>query len=578
MGSKFPKEYVDFVVERLREKMARGTTFEEATEQLLKPQSPLEQPIPPDLLEAATSALKKYEAESFPETGGDSLTASSSPVSWLDQATFENGTFWPPLREYMEHEQPYALAAADTASTRIVKSLRPPMSDSYSTKGLVLGYVQSGKTTNFISVLAKAADAGYKFFIVLSGITNNLRKQTQERIDSSLIHDENQWIKLTTPDSDFSETYNTNASSLLASKDKKLIAVVKKNSTVLRKLNHFLRSAGTQANCPILVIDDEADQASINVGDHDKHEQSVINNQITELLSHQRSAYIAYTATPFANLLINPNEENDLYPKDFIHSLPKPEGYFGSEELFGREPLTDSDHDSVDGLPVIRIVPDDEADALRPKRKIPLEEQNLYVPDSLVEAMRWFFLATAARHLRGQDDQHSSMLIHTTMLKDAHEETKDLIRAELKRFVRELDDPVGQLQWCDLWKRENDAIVKAVGNADTKYKSLLDAPRYNFEELLPELSQVLHNTKLVTDNSVSEERLSYSEEDPTTVIAIGGNTLARGLTLEGLVSSYFVRASNAIRHSPTDGPMVRFPIWIWRFAPSVDDGRSRMLV
>lgn len=210
-----------------------------------------------------------------------------------------------------------ALADIDQVTSRILNYAGAPGDAEIRSKGLVLGYVQSGKTTNFMGVMAKAADQGYRLFIVLSGITENLRSQTQERIHDVLLGDHpDRWFMLTQPDADFAMTGN--AANLLSDPGKRMIAVVKKNSPRLRRLKDWINSASSEVtkSVPIMIVDDESDQASINVATGAR--VSRINSLIGQVLEKERSAYVAYTATPFANLLTDPTRFENLFPDDYI--------------------------------------------------------------------------------------------------------------------------------------------------------------------------------------------------------------------------------------------------------------------
>ena len=250
---------------------------------------------------------------------------------------------WPPER----------IDAVDRATDHVVAHTPRPMNPNYRAKGLVVGYVQSGKTTNFTSVIAKLADEEYRMVIVLSGIHNGLRRQTQARLDTQLTQlNPERWLTLTSETSDFQRP-TFNASVALRS-DKVVLAVVKKNAAVLRRLVAWLDeplARDALKSSPVLVIDDEADQASVAT--------KSINPLIQRLLGLMpKSTYVGYTATPFANVFIDPSESNDLYPRDFILNLPQPEGYFGPEKIFGRDELeTDQGSGPVDGYDMVRIVP-----------------------------------------------------------------------------------------------------------------------------------------------------------------------------------------------------------------------------
>ncbi|WP_018295826.1 Z1 domain-containing protein [Corynebacterium lubricantis] len=443
--------------------------------------------------------------------------------------------FWPAFKKVIEKDLGPAVKDIDESSTQVLNGFRPSTEEQNS-KGLVLGYVQSGKTTNFMSVIAKAADAGFRLIIVLTGITENLRQQTQDRLEDQLINPQaHLWLRLTDHDNDFSGDIN---GARLGNVNDRFIAVVKKNPHRLRRLNEWLiDNADVAENCPILVIDDEADQASINVSNHSKAERSAINRQIAQLLDRKRTVYTAYTATPFANILIDPNEGDDLYPRDFIVTLPEPKGYFGSRALFGRAPLNGESRDELeyelDGFDMIRTIPEDEVDGIRPGKG---DEKGKPVVggDQLKSSIRWFILASAARRARGQENKHSSMLVHTSMLTADHEDLRFQVEVELSKIRKEYEDGSDRSEWEAQWVDET-ARVPAEQFGLTPL---------SFSEIEPRITETLQAVQVVVDNGASANRLNY-DNGVATVIAIGGNTLSRGLTLEGLVSSYFVRRASA---------------------------------
>jgi len=417
-------------------------------------------------------------------------------------------------------------------SSKLVSYLAPPGSPEIDTKGLVVGHVQSGKTTNFTAVAAKAADTGYRLFIVLSGVHDALRAQTQRRLEKHLLNKEvlPRWFNLT-EEGDFASPGN--AASFLASSEHRSIAVVKKNGARLRRLNKWLESAPTDvlANCPILVIDDEADQASIDVG---RTRRSAINKEILKILRHPKAAYIAYTATPFANLLIDPQSEN-LYPKDFIADLPRPADHMGTEVIFGRLPVDEDDTDSdLEGLDVVRHVPEDEiVDVRPPSRKVERETWSPVLTPSLERAINYFLIATAARRVRSGEREHSSMLIHTSMFVDCQLALRGPVAEALASARTAVER--GRLGVLEaLWSEEQERVPA----------SSLELEPVPFDHLVTELSGVLDDVRVVVDNSRSDDRLEYDDAAPVPVIAIGGNTLSRGLTLEGLAVSYFVRSAS----------------------------------
>ncbi|MFI8320812.1 Z1 domain-containing protein [Streptomyces sp. NPDC085529] len=438
---------------------------------------------------------------------------------------------WPAIVDILRKDgwpEDPAVKSLDESSTRIVSLLNHPKERSFSTRGLVVGYVQSGKTTNFTSVIAKAADRGYKLFIVLAGVHNGLRRQTQARLVQQLVEpNPAMWSQLTGLDRDFTPGENP-ASYFGKSNGTRVLCVVKKNAAVLRKLFRWLEKAADYLkDCPTLIIDDEADQATVAT--------KSINPLILSIMGTlPRCAYVGYTASPFANLLIDPGAE-DLYPKDFVVNLPKPQGHFGTEVLFGRYALDGEDPEQVDdGHDMIRSVPEDDVPCVRPATKMDVEGFEPVITDTLQTAIEYFWLATAARRVRGTGNQHNTMLIHTSVNTTVHDSFRKPLEHLRDRTAAALSDDAFMNRLRSLWDRET-SQVPAEEFGETKVP---------FDALLPELPEVLKSCRVIMDNSNSEDRLDY-ENGPVTAIAVGGNTLSRGLTLEGLSVSYFVRAVSA---------------------------------
>jgi len=442
-----------------------------------------------------------------------------------------DGKYWNSLKSLLEADSGWvnAVPSIDASSEDIVGMLGNPLAPVIRTRGLVVGYVQSGKTANFTATIAKAADAGYRMFIVLSGVHNALRRQTQLRLDEQL-SDLNQadWIQLTDETSDFGDPVK--ALPLVAGTELKLIAVVKKNVSRLSRLREWLEKAHLQnglEHCPVLIIDDEADQASPNAHKDPDLDRTRVNEEIVGLLALPRVAYVGYTATPFANVLANPNDSSDIYPRSFIYSLDKPNGYFGAEELFG---LDDEDVEAPQNHDVIRFVDSTEAAIFRSGKGVDFVPQ---IPRGMADAIRWFVIATAARRVRAGSSKHSSMLIHTSTRVAQHLELLPEIQDHLAGLRR--DWASGERSnWRAQWNTEQ------ILESPAKYGH----QRLHFSEIEDEISRVLPDVRVVADNSQSSERLLYADE-PATVIAVGGNTLSRGLTLYGLVSSYFLRGGGA---------------------------------
>ena len=437
--------------------------------------------------------------------------------------------YWPLVRARLEESGAEFVESVDLASTAVVAHLADPNYRNLKKKGLVVGYVQSGKTANYTGVIAKAADAGYRLFIVMSGLHNNLRKQTQTRLEADLLSAD--WAKLTTSDEDFGRVLGGHA---LVNAHVPMIAVVKKNPTRLKRLRDWLRDVdkSVRERCPILILDDEADQATPNSA-RLLQERNAINRLVGEIWAETiTGSYVGYTATPFANVFIDPDDVADVYPSNFIIDLPRSDSYFGAERIFGRQALDDADNPD-DGLDMVREVADWEAEALVPRGT--KEDRDVFDPElapSLRDAIQWFLLASAVRRARGQV-KHSSMLIHTTHYVSPHFAMRDRVRQYLDGL--DCQDPALR----QLFDRE-------IGRAQDVATQRI--PSWN--EVLACLPEVLSETRVVVDNGRSDDRLDYEKKNeaghqiPVTVIAIGGATLSRGLTLEGLVVSYFIRSAN----------------------------------
>jgi len=423
-----------------------------------------------ELVQAGLARVRERAEESrilrIPETLVDDATL---PGAWYPGVT-AGDRFWPALEDELKRSGlPHsAVDSIDNASRKIVSLLAPPWEKQIRTRGLVLGYVQSGKTSNFTAVLAKAADFGYRIFIVLSGVHNNLRRQTQARLEDQLVEasktkwERNNWLPLTSLTADFGRA-QLDPDSLLTVSDRYFLCVVKKNGRRLENLVGWLEGASpaTLNACPILVIDDEADQASVNTA-KEEQERTKINKLLVRLLSLPKVAYVGYTATPFANLFVDPQFPEDVYPRDFIVDLPRPSDYFGPERLFGRERLEHDDDDPDDGLDVIRRISESDLKHLQPPRK--RAERDAFVPPvppSLEQAFRYFVLATAARRARGQKS-HSTMLVHTTSLTTIHLRYREPVRGLGSRLLADVraGDPATLNDLSALWEEET-AILPA---------------------------------------------------------------------------------------------------------------------
>lgn len=482
-----------------------------------------------------------------------SITANPNQGQWLDSIDRGNWFYWPALRDYLILKG-WQTDDVEYETDLVLRQLADPSEDRFDVRGLVLGYVQSGKTGNFTAVVAKAADVGYRLVVVLSGTDNGLRRQTQMRLNRELVgYADNrpgavplppsgkQWHQFTNEDlsGDF-DAGRANYASLQGSEP--VLVVMKKNGPRLRRLHAWLDNAPASVaqNLPILVVDDEADQASVDtrgdrvnqVPDPDDtiEDPTVINGLIRQLLLRfSKSAYIAYTATPFANILIphdnefHPDFGGDLYPKDFVIALPKRDGYFGAEEIYGRFDLATGSEST--GLNVVRTVPDNDLLAL---------DQGDF-PEGLGEALENFILAGAARRQRGQSNEPATMLVHTSSRQDDHAllsrqllEKLTEIRNEW-RYQRRFAAPRFQRRW----ENEFRPIIRSVSQEfDVPFSVITSHITAFLESLRENVREVNSNTGAMLD---------YAGDPSLKVIAVGGNRLSRGLTLEGLLVSYFVR-------------------------------------
>lgn len=449
---------------------------------------------------------------------------------------------WPALRSYLISRKRWdarTVESLDHTSTEVVRLLENPAQPLFSGRGLVIGYVQSGKTANMLAVISKAVDAGYKFVIILAGLTNSLRRQTQGRFESDLrARLPEAWHLHTSygDDGDFREPANTWFSTM----DQTQVAIMKKNVAPLGRLIQTLEKTPDRLRrrMPVLVIDDECDQASVNASGS-QFDTTAINSAIRRVLQLlPRAQYVGYTATPFANVLINPvtpqGQTDDLYPEDFITALPLPLGYFGAEALFGKEPVdAGAETRAEEGFDMVREVPAADAATVKPPSARDREDFEPVVPPSLDAALTYFVLAVAARYARGQDDQHCAMLVHTTVYNVTHERLAGVIRDWLGSLRATLGDGVVERRLQDVWITEAPRV---------------DSARFALEPVVwdalrPHLPRVLDDLEVMIENSTSESRLDF-DGGPRKYIVVGGSVLARGLTIEGLTVSYFVRSSS----------------------------------
>lgn len=518
----------------------------------------------------------------------------------------ENSTWWDEYRsvhadklKFWNRYSSYLFSNKHWEKSAITKSIGNPTDillnalanpDIYSAqekRAMVVGYVQSGKTANYIGLINKALDAGYKYIIVLAGIHNNLRSQTQSRIDEEVLGYEtsseaiqkqkeraeknrigvgkkyNAGFVQTLTFRDENGDLSGKTAGLITPSDIPTVIVTKKIKSTLTYLieniekrleiktdengNYFM-----PAKYPLLLIDDEADQASVNTGyDYDddgnikdEYDVKTINKLIRNLFKHfENRSYVGYTATPYANIFI-PNDlevanqelGNDLFPADCIISLPKPYRYIGANEFFGYG----TENEEPKPMPLIKKIKDE--NFVDVKKKIVGE-----LPDSLKTAMKYFLISVAIRNCRGEKYKPNSMLIHVARIKDMH--------WQLERRVRDYYDEL-QSMIIDGDKETKEEIYRLISEEylPISAKMRRDFLRYmdgaddiDSDMIYNEIIRLMNEDKVRINviNGDSSDVLCYKdhEGEEYNVIAIGGDKFARGLTLEGLSISYFTRES-----------------------------------
>lgn len=501
--------------------------------------------------------------------------------------------FWNRYRKYLEQSvglPPAVTNGLDKMSDRVLENLEFPERDgSWDARGMVVGRVQSGKTGNYIGLICKAIDAGYKVVVILTGMHDSLRAQTQLRVDEGILGFDTQKSRsfqnnnapigvgklideklltvhpLTSSESkgDFKKSFAMQASPLFGGEP--VILVVKKNKSVLNNLLQWAVSvrgvddsiSGKKIipDIPLLLIDDEADNASVNtkkipLDDHgkptDDYDVTAINGKIREILStFTQSAYVAYTATPFANIFISSDNKTnthgkDLFPKNFIVNLPPPSNYVGSSQIFGTKGDPNTDIAASPGLPLVRDIEDwEEAFPLKHKK----EHEPGELPDSLKESIHAFILVCAARRAGGQATDHNSMLIHVTRFNNVQGKVADLVDDELRsvRLRLEMGDGNATTPIVDelreLWESDFEHTTAKMQDQDP-----LDV---SWPQVKNALFEACSKITIRIMNGQAKDALDYADhrEQGLSVIAIGGDKLSRGLTLEGLSVSYYLRTT-----------------------------------
>lgn len=539
-----------------------------------------------------------YSEVSFSSSDAASMLCSDErrgkDKEWWNKFKEENGgsgKYWNRYKAYLSGTKKWSQKTIEKSINEptdfVMNCLANPNSgvpeNSY---GEVFGYVQSGKTANYIGLINKAVDAGYKIIIVLAGMHNNLRSQTQMRIDEEVLGFETSidYLKkkkdqgpaigvgkmgfkmdkslepLTSRDEkgDFTKS-RANVSRVY---DQPKIFIVKKNTKVLQYVYENLANSpnadtnpdGTKTfSCQysLLLIDDEADQASLNnkyktdkSGNiSDESDVSKTNELIRRILGlFSCYSYVGYTATPYANVFIpticDPELGNDLFPKDFIVCLPKPKGYVGAMEFFGED-------DDSEIMPLRREINTDLEDFIDVKTKQIIAP----IPDELKTAILNFIMITAARNVRGQILDPNSMLIHINRFVDVQGVLKSAVSDyydEVASYINGGDTEIFD-RMHEIWEKDFVPTTQTMKRDFSSYMEGVECS--DWRDIENEIKRLVgnHQIKVMEINGKSDDILCYKEykdeKRQLNVIAIGGDKLSRGLTLEGLTVSFFMRSS-----------------------------------
>lgn len=534
----------------------------------------------------------------FPIAGADeTVVIAKAWEPWYSKKTLEErGFYWNHYSEYLSEQRrwdPVAVAKLDAATDHVIERLSEPTRDeAYQAKGLVVGYVQSGKTANFTGVVAKAIDVGYRLIIVLTGTTEVLRDQTQRRLDMELVGRENilwgispsnqeameaadyyhdpDWAdgkfiqhgcqpaevgrpdihRMTTHKFDYRSLQQGISALDFERWDRSLplyhpvnlfrcnarLAIVKKHSIVLKKLVNDLKAITARlTEIPVLIIDDESDQASVNTSNpkswaSGKKERTSINERISDLLRMlPRAQYVGYTATPFANVFIDPADAEDIFPRDFLISLERPVGYMGADDFHDLDsaiPEAERAFENSNEKAHVRFVSGDKNDA------------------ELLQAVDAFVLSGAMKLYREERGapvyRHHTMLVHEDMNTGVHREQAQLIKRLWDRAGYFSSSSEKRLR--SLFESDFLPVSKALAGEDSRPEAFEDVRNY-IAKAARRIS--LNGGPVIVVNSdkdIEQEDLDFDRR-PVWRILVGGNKLARGFTVEGLTVSYYLRAT-----------------------------------
>lgn len=493
--------------------------------------------------------INSEEMVSIPKV---STIISKEKKPWLHTLVNPSTSYSDRYRKYLVSHEGFSRLVIDKifdTTDEILDFMANPNSEEECIKkGLVMGNVQSGKTANYLALINKAADVGYKLIILIAGIHNNLRMQTQSRVDYGFIGfdrtenievgvsfygSEKRPYSFTNTKYDFNKNTANSFNFNPEHSNVPVILVIKKNSSTLKNLLEWLdtnKKKNTYSNYPLLLIDDEADNASINTKKH-PNEATTINRQIREILQKFKvRSYVGYTATPFANIFINPESDQDtfgtdLFPEDFIVSLETPTSYIGAVKIFGSKNN------------VLKSFTDNE-EYLNAKLK--KDDVVSKLPNSLYEAINVYLLTIGIKKIRKIKNPHTSMLINISFRIEIQNQVKDLVEdyiKTIKNFIRyNYKKPISEIIEIEALKLLYDSWKKEFSNINIEFKDLLEQLNNN-EQLI--------KVFLINSKKSNDEKLNYDnyKNEGLNAITIGGYSLSRGFTIEGLSVSYIIRNS-----------------------------------
>lgn len=479
----------------------------------------------------------------------------------------------------------------------------PRATDNILRKGLVVGDVQAGKTLNYIGLINLAIDCGYKNILVLTGTTEDLRKQTQERIDEgivgcrsdSLLTDKRERcgvgdcsfgsdyyaITLTSTSNDFSIQASKNMAFKLSDFDKNLpkIFVLKKNAGVLAQVENMIKKEDISylTRDSLLVIDDECDFASLNTKSDES--PTKINGEIRKILAlFSKATYVGYSATPFANIFVNPDidydEEEatsgseaglpDLFPSDFIVLLESPTNYIGAKDMFlgFNESFDEEGNFKHKGTfsPYVHLIGDrydDNGKQIVDHNFLPVKHKKDFsyvgLADSLKKAIKVFLLSSCVYTLRGYSRSHRTMLINISRFNSIQEEVCHYV----KGYVCDLKHEIGaSIRMSDSYFNSQPLLsdLESIWNDDIAFsrgsrtRTKCPNKEYSFKEIKSVLKNEIDKFEVfIVNNKHKNDRFNYDDYKGRGLrgIIIGGFTLSRGLTLSGLMTSYYSRNASA---------------------------------